>query len=136
VTALSCHLKLALLGLGFGFGLSAAGFGDPGELRRMFLLEDPRLLLTFGLAVVVTGAGLQILARGRTLGTVKLHAWTVPGGVLFGIGWALCGACPATALGQVGEGRWAALATVCGILAGALLGRRLQGWLRIDGGSC
>lgn len=129
-------LRHALLGLAFGFVLVSVGFSDPAEVRRMFLLQDLRLLLTFGVAVAATGVALRAFARGRELGGARLQAWTIPGGLLFGAGWALCGGCPASALAQLGEGRWAVLAALAGILGGAFLGRKLQGWLSVDGGSC
>jgi uncharacterized membrane protein YedE/YeeE len=37
---------------------------------------------------------------------------------LFGVGWALSGACPAIALVQLGEGQFVALFTLLGIFAG------------------
>jgi uncharacterized membrane protein YedE/YeeE len=42
----------------------------------------------------------------------------MPGSLLFGVGWALSGACPSVALVQIGEGKLAALATLVGIFAG------------------
>jgi uncharacterized protein len=131
-----CHLRLALLGLAFGFVLVSVGFSDPAEVRRMFLLRDLRLYLTFGLAVVATGLALRVFVRREVPGGARLHAWTVPGSLLFGAGWALCGGCPASVLAQLGEGRWAVAAALGGILGGAFLGRKLQGCLAVDGGSC
>lgn len=43
------------------------------------------------------------------------------GALVFGVGWALSGACPGTALVQIGEGKFMAIATVLGILLGAWL---------------
>ena len=45
----------------------------------------------------------------------------VAGGLLFGVGWALAGYCPGTALGALGEGRWSALFVIAGMLVGAAL---------------
>ena len=47
-----------------------------------------------------------------------IHPGTLPGGVLFGLGWAVCGACPAVALVQMGEGQLGGAFTFAGILAG------------------
>jgi uncharacterized membrane protein YedE/YeeE len=42
------------------------------------------------------------------------------GGALFGVGWALSGACPSIALVQLGEGQLGALVTLAGIFLGNL----------------
>ena len=55
------------------------------------------------------------------------------GALLFGVGWALSGTCPGTALAQIGEGRLVGLYTASGILLGTALyrwvGDRLESWL-------
>jgi uncharacterized membrane protein YedE/YeeE len=130
------HLELAALGLAFGATLSGAGFTDFGELHRMFTFADRRLLLTFA-----GGVGLAALAF--TLGGPRpwmarrpIVAGTIPGAVVFGAGWALCGGCPGAVLAMLGEGKLAALVTLGGILAGTALGQRLKARLRWDAGSC
>ena len=45
----------------------------------------------------------------------------VIGGILFGIGWAVVGYCPGTAVGALGEGRWDAAFGLAGMLVGAAL---------------
>jgi hypothetical protein len=45
----------------------------------------------------------------------------VIGGLLFGIGWAIVGYCPGTAVGALGEGRWDAAFGLAGMLVGAAL---------------
>ncbi|WP_024822711.1 MULTISPECIES: YeeE/YedE thiosulfate transporter family protein [Aminobacterium] len=45
----------------------------------------------------------------------------LPGGILFGIGWALLGYCPGTSLGAIGEGRLDAIWGILGMLSGAAL---------------
>ena len=47
-------------------------------------------------------------------------------GVLFGLGWALTGGCPAAPLVQLGEGKLAALATMVGIAVGTTVYRRVH----------
>lgn len=136
--ALSTHGKLAAVGLFFGFALSNIGFSDWGEVHRMFTFQDLRLVLVFGGAVFLIGVGLAVLvkdARARFLRPI--HPGTAPGGVLFGIGWALSGACPSIVLVQLGEGQLPALLT----LSGALMGTFSYGWVhrrwfRWDPGSC
>jgi uncharacterized membrane protein YedE/YeeE len=126
----------ALLGLAMGFGLSRIGFSDFGEVHRMFTFRDFRLLLTFAFAVALTMVGTRLLARRREAHG-PVHAGTIGGGVLFGIGWALTGACPSIAWVQLGEGKVLAALTLAGMLAGTWLypavHRRFFRW---DSGSC
>ncbi|MFO0574715.1 MAG: YeeE/YedE thiosulfate transporter family protein [Polyangia bacterium] len=123
-------LTSALLGLPLGWVLSRSGFSAWDEVHRMFVLADARLFLAFALAALVLVPAWRILERTRRapLGTPRpLHPGTVPGGLLFGAGWALCGACPAVAFIQLGEGQLLGLCTVAGLFTGNLLFGVLQG---------
>ena len=131
------HLSHAVMGLLLGFGLSEMGFSDFGEVQKMFRFADLRLFCTFVCAVALTMAGLALVARGRVLPAKALHRGSIIGGVLFGIGWALTGACPAVAMVQLGEGRLPALVTLGGILLGTWsYGKVHARYLRFDSGSC
>jgi len=128
---------LGLVGLALGFSLGNIGFGRYGELHRMFVLVDLRLLYTFMGAVALCLVGFFLLLRKRGIGPNPYHRGIVPGSLLFGLGWALCGACPAVALVQLGEGRLCALLTLVALLAGnwvyPLVHRR---FFKFDPGSC
>jgi uncharacterized membrane protein YedE/YeeE len=129
--------RTGLFGLLLGFSLSWMGFADFGEVHRMFTFADLRLFLTFVGGVALTGAGFAILSRGKSLAPKPLHKGTIVGGVLFGVGWAITGACPGAALVQLGEGQLIALVTLGGIFAGTLLYRPLHARLfRWDRGAC
>ncbi len=139
------HVKFGLLGVALGFVLSQAGFSDFGEVHRMFTLgllsggpsaADLRLLLGFCGAVALAMAGFFLLARYDGLPNRRVHPGTVPGGLLFGAGWALTGGCPSIALVQLGEGHVAALATVAGVVGGTWACQRLRAALGWDVGSC
>jgi hypothetical protein len=130
------HLELAALGLVFGATLSGAGFTDFGALHDMLVLADLRLLYTFAGAVGLAAVGFAIHCRGAGLPRRPIVAGTIPGAVVFGVGWALCGGCPGAALAMLGEGKLAALVTLAGIVAGTALGHRLRARLRWDDGSC
>lgn len=132
------HLAIAVIGVFFGFALSRIGFGDWGEVHRMFTLEDPRLTLTFFSAVAIL-APLFWLLRSRYPGLPirRVHKGVVPGAILFGIGWAITGACPSIAMVQLGEGRLTALLTLAGIVIGIASHRVLQRRvLRWEADSC
>jgi uncharacterized membrane protein YedE/YeeE len=124
---LQLHLRYALLGLLLGIVLSYTGFANFDELHAMFMLANLRLLLTFLGAVAILMVGFVLLDWRRHSMPVKTrHPGTVPGSVLFGIGWALTGACPAVALVQLGQGYVAAAYTLLGIVLGIRLHKYLQ----------
>ena len=139
------HLVLAAFGLALGFTLSSAGFSDWAEIHRMFTFglgeggpraESLRLLLAFAGAVALAMTGFFLLARRDALPRRPLTRATVPGALLFGAGWALCGACPAAVLVQLGEGKVAALATLAGMLGGLRLHRAARRAFRWRSESC
>jgi uncharacterized membrane protein YedE/YeeE len=126
-------VALAALGLLLGFVISSSGLSDWGELHRMFTFQDLRLLLAFGGAVVLAMAGFFLLCRRDQIPVKRVVAGTVPGALVFGVGWAISGACPAGAFTQLGEGKWAALVTIAGMLGGAWVHDQLRkrfGWTR------
>lgn len=133
------HLRVAALGVAFGFVLSRVGFSAWDEVHAMFTFSDLRLVLAFGTAVSALALAWRALA-GRAaagLAPVPLHRGTVPGGIVFGLGWAISGACPSIALVQLGEGQLGAGWTLAGILAGnALYGVINARLLRWPNASC
>ena len=130
-------IRVAVLGLALGFGLSSIGFSDWGEVHRMFVFADLRLFLTFLGGVALTMAGFAVAARGMRLAPRPMHKGIVPGGVLFGVGWALSGACPSIMLVQLGEGRLPAAFTLVGVVFGTLLYPRVhRAFFRWDAGTC
>lgn len=119
-------LVLGAAGLALGFSLTRIGFTNFTELHRMLTFQDPRLFLVFGGAVALSFVGFQVFGRGKLLPKRAMHSGIVPGGVLFGVGWAVSGACPAVAMIQIGQGQVAALLTLTGMLAGSWAYPRFQ----------
>jgi hypothetical protein len=122
-------------GLVLGFTVADIGFGDYAELNRMFTFQDPRMLLSFGAAVLIIACVFALLRIRRSPG--RIHSGVIPGAVLFGTGWAISGGCPAIPIIQVASGYLPALITIAGIVVGMRLCRWVTGrYLRIDRGSC
>ena len=111
-------------GLLLGYTISRLGFGDYAELHRMLLFRDLRLLLAFATAVGCSLFLFRWLKPHLCLRSARFHSGIIPGAVLFGVGWALTGACPGVALIQIGQGQLPALASFLGILAGIYLENR------------
>ncbi len=131
------YFYYSLFGLAMGATLSMAGLSDYTQIHSLFILENIPLLLVFALAIGMNMVGFMILSRNKKTPKKKLTKGTISGSILFGIGWALTGACPSIALVQLGEGKIAALATVAGILAGVWFYRRAtSSALKFDTGIC
>jgi uncharacterized protein len=120
------HIYGAIMGIVLGVVLTATGFVDYGEVHRMFVFKDLRLWLTFCGAVGLSAVGFFVLARKAGLPKRSVHKATIIGAVIFGVGWAVTGACPAVTLVQLGNGYIPALATLGGVIVGALA----CGWAR------
>lgn len=120
-------------GIFFGFVLSRIGATDARAIQGMFTLSDPHLIVVIATAIAITALVFLGFRRGRfgtrsgapaSLSPKPWQRGVIYGGLLFGVGWALSGACPGTAIAQIGEGRAAGLLTFAGILVGAELVRR------------
>ncbi len=146
MTAYRNNALFLFFGIGFGFLLSRAGATSPELISELLLLDDLRLLWVIASAVAV-GALLTALAwrfgwRARNTGRPisirhkPFKRGLAIGAVLFGIGWAVTGVCPGTALAMLGEGKgfavWVGAGIVIGAGLGSALNRRLTG--TADGG--
>lgn len=138
MTSLTQHAGVAVFGGAMGFGLARMGFADYAEVQRLFSLADLRLLFCFATAVGLGMVGFALLKHWRAAPAQRpIHRGTVPGGLLFGAGWALTGACPSVVLVQLGQGYLPALITAAGVLLGVWSYRTLnRHYLRWDSGSC
>lgn len=117
-------------GLAFGLVFAAAGFNQYDVIHTMLLLQDTRPFLVMGSAV---GTAMLLLwlaerrgARTVTGESLQLRRWSVErkhvhGGVVFGAGWAITGACPGTAATMLGGGSVMGIVLVVGMIAGIAL---------------
>lgn len=122
------HLQLLLglvMGICFGFFLQKGQVTRYDIIMEQLLLTDFTVLKVILSAILVGMPGVYLLKR---YGLARLHpkagsvGSTVIGSLIFGIGFALLGYCPGTAVGAVGQGSMDALfGGVVGILAGAAL---------------
>ncbi|HCF06138.1 MAG: protein of unknown function YeeE/YedE [Desulfomicrobiaceae bacterium] len=114
------------LGTGFVFGFLL----QKGRVLRFekqvsaMLLQDMTILKFMLSAIAVGMVGIAALSSAGLI-TLSHKAMNVGGvvvgGALFGVGWAVMGYCPGTAVGALGEGRWHALFAIAGMLTGAAL---------------
>lgn len=123
-----------LIGFLFGFLLQKGGVCDYGIIMGQLLLQDFTVMKII-LTAIVTGM-LGVYAM-RERGWVVLHkksgslGTSVPGPLIFGVGFALLGYCPGTSVGAVGHGALDALfGGVVGITVGAALYAVAYPWLK------
>ena len=123
MSPLRMNLAVTVVGLALGFSLSRIGFSSWDEVHAMFTFSDLRLTMAFGTAVVLLMPAWALIARltGAKYPAREIQRGTLLGGVIFGVGWAVCGACPGIALVQLGEGQLGAFATLAGIFLGNYL---------------
>ena len=126
-----------LLGVLFGVVLTKSEVISWFRVQEMFRFQAFHMYGVMATAVVTAWLGLQIIRRLR-LGAADGSVIHVPpktmgrgtrywaGGFLFGIGWALAGACPGPLFAMIGNG--AAVMSVS--LASALAGTWVYGVLR------
>lgn len=137
LTSLQQHLRHAFVGLVMGYVLSRVGFSSFTEVHKMFVFADLRLLFAFAGGVAIALIVFKFFTDGSAAPHKILHRGIIPGSVLFGIGWALTGACPSVALVQLGEGRLAAVGTIVGIASGiGLYWFARARYFRWDTGAC
>lgn len=119
-----------ILGITFGFILTKSEVISWFRIQKMFRFEEPYMYLIIGTAVVVGAVSIQLLKilnakslskEDLDLSGKVLNKGTIIGGVIFGIGWAITGACPGPIFAQIGSGEYAALSTLAGSLSGAFL---------------
>lgn len=121
------HLKYVLVGMLFGVVFVKAEIISWFRMQEMFRFEAFHMYGVIGSAVVVGAASLFLIRRLglRTLrgepiliAPKPFQRGQVYGGLLFGLGWALTGACPGPLFAQVGAGYAAVGVTVLSALAG------------------
>jgi len=118
------------LGISFGFVLTKSEVISWFRIQKMFRFEEPYMYLIIGTAVIVGIISIQILKKVKLKSLSKenldfsgkeLNKGTIIGGTIFGIGWAITGACPGPIFAQIGTGEYVAFATLIGAMSGSLL---------------
>ncbi|MBS1596587.1 MAG: YeeE/YedE family protein [Bacteroidetes bacterium] len=107
------NLKYFAAGILFGIILVKAEIISWFRIQEMFRLQSFHMYGVIGSAIVVGIISIWIIKRFKiktiygepiVLRSKKFHKGQIYGGVLFGLGWAITGACPGPLFAQIGAG--------------------------------
>lgn len=123
----SANLKYLVFGVVFGIMLVKSEVMSWYRIQEMFRLQSFHMYGVIGTAVIVGALSVWIIKKFgiRTLQNEpvvfrdKKFTWgNVIGGLLFGMGWALTGACPGPLFAQIGSGFLVVVITLLSAIAG------------------
>ena len=127
--------RVLLIGTYFGIVLTKSEVVRWQRVHDMFLFREAHMYLIIGMGVFVAMISMLIIKRFH-MKTVEgepikykpkpFHTGVIVGGMIFGAGWAITGACPGPIYAQIGAGEFYALVT----LAGAMLGMFAYAFLK------
>lgn len=129
------NLKFLVLGVLFGIVFVKAEVVSWFRIQEMFRLQSFHMFGIIGSAVIVGLISVALIKKFniKTLNgeqvnfqTKKFNKGQVYGGLIFGMGWAITGACPGPLFAQVGTGATVVLVT----LFFAILGTWVYGKFR------
>jgi uncharacterized membrane protein YedE/YeeE len=121
------NLKFLTLGLLFGIILIKSEVVSWFRIQEMFLLQAFHMYGIIGSAIVVAMLSIMLIKRfniktisGEPVIIPKktFHWGNVYGGLIFGLGWAITGACPGPLFAQIGGGFLVVIVTLLSAIAG------------------
>jgi len=125
--SLFMYASVFLMGAYLGILFVKSEVASWQRIHDMFLFKEAQMYLIISLAIVVAMLSMFLIKRlqiksvdGKLIKyePKPYHTGVIIGGMMFGAGWAITGACPGPIYAQIGAGEWMALFT----FAGAMLG--------------
>jgi len=120
-------LKYLILGVLFGIIFVKAEIISWYRIQEMFRLQSFHMYGVIGSAVVTGMISIQLIKRFKIktmkgedifIPTKEFRKGQIIGGFIFGLGWAITGACPGPLFAQIGSGYTVVLITLISALAG------------------
>jgi uncharacterized protein len=120
--------KYLIVGIGFGIVFLKAEIISWYRIQEMFRFQSFHMFGVIGSAILVGMIAMFMIKKfdiktinGETIKPNKkiFHKGYVIGSFLFGIGWAMTGACPGPLFAQIGSGVYVVIVTLICALAGA-----------------
>lgn len=122
-------MRYLITGIFFGFVLVKSEVISWFRIQEMFRFDDFHMYGIIGSAVIVGAVSIQIIKRtmmrdmnGNEIKLIpkdiSLYKQYIIGGIFFGIGWALTGACPGPLYTLTGTGLWIFVVPLISAIAG------------------
>lgn len=121
------NLKYAAVGIVFGIVFIKAEIVSWFRIQEMFRLQSFHMYGVIGTAVVVGAISVFLIKRFKVrtiygepieFQNKQFNKGNIYGGLLFGFGWALTGACPGPLFAQIGSGALVISVTLLSAIAG------------------
>ena len=129
------NLKYAAVGILFGIAFTKAEIISWFRIQEMFRLQSFHMYGVIGTAIVVGMISVWLIKRYK-LKTIygekiefhpkKFNKGQIIGGLIFGLGWAMTGACPGPLFAQIGAG----FLVIIVVLLSAIAGTWVYGYFR------
>jgi uncharacterized membrane protein YedE/YeeE len=132
------NLSYFITGVVFGLALTKGEAISWYRIQEMFYFQSFHMYGIFMTAVPVAALGVWLITKfkihtlsGEVVQTSKktFHRGVIFGGLIFGFGWALCGACPGPLYALMGAGYSITLITFLAALLGTWTYAKLQSYL-------
>lgn len=124
---LSSNLKYGLAGILFGIILVKSEVISWFRIQEMFRLQSFHMYGVIGSAVVVGIISVWLIKKFKIkslegeeirIEPKKFNKGQIYGGLIFGLGWAITGACPGPLFAQIGTGATVVVVTLLSAIAG------------------
>lgn len=121
------NIKYGLLGILFGIVFVKAEIISWFRIQEMFRLQSFHMFGVIGSAIIVGMISIFIIKRYNArsiegekikLAPKKFTKGNIYGGLIFGFGWAITGACPGPLFAQIGSGSLVIIVTLLSAVAG------------------
>jgi uncharacterized membrane protein YedE/YeeE len=127
VTPWYSNLKYLVVGMIFGIVFVKAEIISWFRIQEMFRFESFHMYGVIGTAVVVGMISVQIIKRKKVksfegelivIHDKEFNKGQIYGGLIFGLGWAITGACPGPLFAQIGAGFTVVIVTFLSAVVG------------------
>jgi len=121
------NFKYAAVGVIFGIVFIKAEIISWFRIQEMFKLQSFHMYGVIGTAVVVGAISVFLIKKLKvktihgeeiTFTNKKFNKGQIYGGLIFGLGWAITGACPGPLFAQLGSGALAIIVVIVSAIAG------------------
>ena len=121
------NLKYAVVGILFGIVFVKAEIISWFRIQEMFRLDSFHMYGVIGTAVFIGLISVQIIKKKKlksiegeqiVIQDKTFNKGQIYGGLLFGFGWAITGACPGPLFAHIGAGFYAVLVVILSAIAG------------------